>query len=355
MCSVLVLALGCPSDSEPDDDGANDDPTGADGATTMAEAETSEDPSATGGMTGANPTTAADTTGDDDPAATTDSAGDDPDTGETTTGEPAGPVPCQSQEGAVVVGTQTFGTPAAPGGDPDIVGIDPAAGGGFIEMPDGGGDPLECDVWEQDCPDGEKCNPWSNNGASAWNALRCVPIADNPGQPGDSCMVEGSGVSGLDDCALGAMCFGVDSETNVGECVELCSGNEMAPVCETLNTTCTISNGGVLILCRPLCNPLANECPDGQACYPNGDTMVCSPDASGDQGAAGEPCEFINGCDPGTYCALADVVPGCGGSGCCTSYCTQDDSECLPGQSCTPLYPGGAPAECLDGVGGCSL
>ena len=55
------------------------------------------------------------------------------------------------------------------------------AGAGFIYgAPDGGGISFECDLFEQDCPPGEKCMPWANDGGGAWNATRCSPVADNP-------------------------------------------------------------------------------------------------------------------------------------------------------------------------------
>ena len=75
----------------------------------------------------------------------------------------------------------------------------------FIIDPDGAGVNNECDIWAQDCMKGEKCMPWDNAGGNSWNATRCSPVDDNPGQPGDSCTVEGSGVSGIDDCALSSM------------------------------------------------------------------------------------------------------------------------------------------------------
>ena len=53
-------------------------------------------------------------------------------------------------------------------------------GEGFIEMPDGGGATNECNQWVQDCPEGEKCMPWANDGGSAWNATRCRPGRRRP-------------------------------------------------------------------------------------------------------------------------------------------------------------------------------
>jgi hypothetical protein len=84
---------------------------------------------------------------------------------------------------------------------------------------------------------------------------------------------------------------------------------------------------------------------------------------SGEQGVYGEPCEFINTCDPGLFCANQESVPGCAGStGCCTDLCDlgsdDPDSQCTgvaQGQVCVPWYElGQAPPMFVD-VGACAL
>lgn len=226
----------------------------------------------------------------------------------------------------------------------------------LIGPPSAGGT-LACDPFTQDCPDGEKCMPWADDGGASWNATRCTPIDPNPQQLGDACMVEGSGVSGIDNCDIGLMCFDVDAETNEGTCTEMCSGTAANPVCESPDATCIVSNNDSLVLCVPICNPLANECGPGEGCYFASDTSVCAPDASGDMGAAGDPCEFVNVCDDGLFCGNPSLVDGCDSIGCCTSFCAVgDDSMCAPGQSCLEFFPdGSAPAACLEGLGACSV
>ena len=59
-----------------------------------------------------------------------------------------------------------------------------------------------------------------------------------------------------------------------------------------------------------VCNPLdPMACEDGTGCYAVGDLFHCAPDASADGGAPGDPCEFINACDPGSFCGNAAGVP----------------------------------------------
>ncbi|MEM6293056.1 MAG: ribulose phosphate epimerase [Myxococcota bacterium] len=228
-------------------------------------------------------------------------------------------------------------------------------GGGFITEPDGGGVAVECDIWAQDCEKGEKCAAYSNDGSGSWNATRCVPVVDDPVGEGETCIAESGGTSGFDNCDATSMCWGVDGETGEGTCVALCEGNEAAPTCAPEATACSISNEGVLILCLPICNPLADECPEGQGCYPIDEFFQCAPEAN--PAAAGEECQFINGCEDGTGCVNAPIVPGCTGGACCSSFCEiGDDSTCLDGQECVPWYEmGQAPEACLEGVGICAV
>ncbi len=232
-------------------------------------------------------------------------------------------------------------------------------GGGFIVDPDLP-PPNECDPWLQDCGPGEKCAAWANDGGTSWNANRCVPIDPNPVGPGEPCTVVGNGVSGVDNCDKGNMCFFVDGQTLEGVCVPLCTCSPQTPVCEDTSTTCVISNGGVLNLCLPLCDPLAAQpCADGQTCIPDpgGVGFVCIMDASG--GAkAGDPCQFANACPVGSICMPADAVEGCQGNvGCCASLCDLDVPGPCPGanETCQPYFPAGTAPMCLEDVGVCTL
>jgi hypothetical protein len=234
-----------------------------------------------------------------------------------------------------------------------------SSGGVFIQEPDGGGADMECDVWAQDCQDGEKCMPWANDGGNAWNATKCSPLDQNPMQPGDTCTVEGSRVSGVDNCDVASMCWNVDPETGTGTCVAFCTGTEAAPVCEDPGTSCSITNEGVLILCLTLCDPLLQDCPEGEACYPVLEDMLCGPDASGpDAGVAGDPCEYINACDPGLAGINAEYVPGCAGAtACCAPFCDVNEAECDAGagEECVPYYEEGQAPPGYENVGICML
>lgn len=118
---------------------------------------------------------------------------------------------------------------------------------------------------------------------------------------------------------------------------------------------------------RPSCHPLEPlDCPEGQACYPIDGVWQCAPDASGDAGAYGDPCDSDDGCDPGLAClptnALPPGLPCEGAAGCCTVLCDFSDPDAslgcpsaADGQLCLPWYPAGEAPPGYDDVGACSL
>ena len=280
--------------------------------------------------------------------------------------ESSGEDPTNDDDGQTGAGDDDESSDGAPGTDDTGADSDDGAVDGgcvFLCQPDGAGVNIECDVWAQDCPSGEKCMPWANDGGSSWNATRCSPLDDNPAQVGDPCLVEGSGVSGIDNCDISSMCWNVDPETNEGVCTAFCSGSEANPVCEDPTTQCVIANEGTLILCLPTCDPLAQDCTNGQNCYPIDDGFACAPDAGGEQGAYGEGCEFLNVCDAGLFCANPDAVPDCAGAaGCCSEFCdlsaADPDAACsgaAGGQVCTPWYEEGQSPPGYEDVGACAI
>ena len=214
------------------------------------------------------------------------------------------------------------------------------SGGDFVIHPDVGGSVIECDVYQQNCGPCGKCVAWAEGGGGAWNATKCVQVTGDR-QPGESCMVEGSGVSGIDDCEKGAMCWDVNGE-GIGTCVALCTGAPDAPVCEG-NTYCAISSEGVLNLCLPKCDPLLQDCDGTDLCIPAADRFKCVLDGSGDMGKVNDPCEFANSCDKGLLClntsaassaCMQDFI------GCCQPFCDFSMMEACPNpdQECVQWY-----------------
>ncbi len=282
-------------------------------------------------------------------------SGEDPSTGEQP-GDPDDPAPTPDDDDGMD-GTSTGEVPDDDDGsdtdEPECT---------FLDCPTTGDPPIgECSLWDQDCGEGEKCMPWANDGGGSWNDSRCTPLDSAPGQPGDACTVEGSGVTGIDSCDVGSMCWNVDEE-GAGVCVSLCNGTQEAPLCDNPNDQCIIANDGFLPLCLPNCDPLLG-CPDGEGCYPSENGFVCAPDASGpDLGGFGDACEYTNACDPSLFCAAANAVPGCESAFCCSNYCDLSEPEPSAdcggvggGQECISAFPEGMVIPGYEDVGICAL
>lgn len=218
---------------------------------------------------------------------------------------------------------------------------------------------FECNPWTQNCPDGQKCMPWADDGSSAWNATKCTDIMPNAGKPGDPCTAEGNGVSGVDSCEKASMCWDISQETGIGTCVGFCMGSQEAPTCPSL-FNCVIDGSGTLILCLPGCDPLAQGCSNTDVCIPQpmGDGFVCVLDASGDMGQQNDPCEYANSCDPGLLCAEPAFATECDpmAPGCCLPFCDLTMPKCTnQGAQCVGWHEPGMAPPGLENVGICRL
>jgi hypothetical protein len=131
----------------------------------------------------------------------------------------------------------------------------------------------------------------------------------------------------------------------------MCSGDPEAPVCSDPCTSCFVGYDGFIILCLPACDPLAQDCGEGDACFPTEDgEFACFPFAQSTLDV-GDPCEFINVCSPGELCAAPELLPSCAGEvGCCTRFCELGaDSTCadsFPGTQCVPWFDEGQAPPC---------
>lgn len=220
----------------------------------------------------------------------------------------------------------------------------------------------ECSIWEQDCADGEKCAPWSVEPDLIPDELRCCPEDANAVQPGDDCVVEGYLGSCIDNCVEGSMCLDFDGD-GMGTCQRFCEGNADQPMCE-LDEGCFIYFAGVPY-CFTKCDPLVQDCPAGQGCYPDeeapgGTGFLCLPTIGASP--AGGLCWLLSGCAPGLICVTPEFVPGCNENfGCCTPLCDTtepdvcgDTNEAL---ECVSWYVGGAepPDVSYANVGACVI
>lgn len=236
----------------------------------------------------------------------------------------------------------------------------------FIMVPDGGclvGAPpgtmahcsIECDPWEQDCLRGDKCSAWSSDGGDQWNSVICRPLDPMPDPVGAPCSVEGSIVSGIDTCELGAMCWNADPDTMEGACVALCTGDPDNPICGP-DTTCLYANDGSLNLCVPSCDPLSDTCLEGEGCYPSGQSEGSGPFAcirTSDRIVV-DDLEHTE-CVPGAFLATGEQSAECGEESCCTNFCALDDPLCPDTHVCEPYFPEGKGPGPASNVGFCRL
>lgn len=278
--------------------------------------------------------------------------------GESSEGQGSTSTSGTSSTGSTGSTSSTSPTTGAPGGST----VDSC---GFICMPDLGPSPLRCDIFAQDCPDGEKCS-FAGTDGGFWDTEFCVPVAGDGGL-GEPCTVLGAMTSGHDDCAPGFICFNLVGEA--GTCSALCSGSWRAPGCPP-GTAMNISNE--LCICTPNCDPVAQGCPDGQVCALNFDELgfVCTTNVPDGEHPPGSACEFLNVCDAGSWCVEQPVFPhpNCADptSGCCAPFCdlsqgTADNPVCapfvadLPGVECVSFYAPDLAPPGLESVGVCGL
>jgi hypothetical protein len=169
--------------------------------------------------------------------------------------------------------TTTAGTtsdPLPPNESSGEGGSSSSSGGGFIVEDDTPNGNIECDVFAQDCPDGFKCMPWANDGGGSWNAAKCSPVARR-GRAGRR--VHGRGRRRQRRRRLRArhdvLVPRREERGHVHRHVHRHDRRADLPGPEQI---CDISNDGVIIICLDTCDPLTQDCPDGQICFFDGGT-----------------------------------------------------------------------------------
>lgn len=204
--------------------------------------------------------------------------------------------------------------------------------GGFLLEPDA--PTPECDPGQQDCPAGQKCSPYALVDTCCVDTTQCVPVTGTLAQ-GDPC----TRADDNDDCGRGLFCLGVHSGgSGPGTCVALCDVDD-PDSCGA--DRCVQFNEGVLPLCRPACDPLAQDCPPGQACYAalTEQAFTCLTSAfEPGHGAAGEPCATISACQPGLLCTVAADLAACAAELCCTPLCPIGSDTCAAPLTCEHVF-----------------
>ncbi len=204
-----------------------------------------------------------------------------------------------------------------------------------------------CSAWTQNCPEGFKCTLKADV-----SDTQCVIDEENSKMPGDVCVVNGFG---FDNCEKGAFCSDVDAETLEGRCMPLCVEGDSP--CPPDYYCYSLSRGGLDAgICIARCDVLEQDCLYGEVCFPNSQIgSICEPGSG--EGSYGDPCEFVNACEPGLACLFQEAAPDCKGSGCCSPFCDTSAPNTCPGagEVCTSWYgEGNAPAG-EENLGICAL
>ncbi|MEM6994949.1 MAG: hypothetical protein AAF721_30835 [Myxococcota bacterium] len=212
--------------------------------------------------------------------------------------------------------------------------------------------PIECDLFTNDCPAGTKCMAYAEESGGTWVGTACMPLDDAPAALGEPCEVQDHPSSGLDNCDAQAICWFVDPTSLAGECVGMCTSDNVDPGCDLpCDTLCTIATELAPPLCLAGCDPLMQDCAAGRSCVAADTHFVCVVDESGDAGAMGDPCESLGDCDPGLFCLSNLAWPDCEGpGGCCAPACDVDDPDACDGAprgvACQSWYgPGMGPPD----------
>lgn len=259
------------------------------------------------------------------------------------------------------------GTTTAPQPTSTAAATDPSTSAGtantsanFTDMgqpPPGG----PCDPWLEDCPEGQKCMPYADDGGIVWNAYKCSALVPDPDGLGEPCSMIGPPLGGEDTCEKHTMCWDVDPDTGLGTCIGMCTGTLREPGCADPNALCIIPADGVLQICLPTCHPLLQDCAADELCLPNphGFDFLCIEQAEGFSADVFETCEFLNTCAPGLVCVIPDLAAECDpvSVGCCLPFCDLSLPNDCPGQGqqCLPWYEQGKAPAGLESVGVCGI
>jgi hypothetical protein len=204
-----------------------------------------------------------------------------------------------------------------------------------------------CTVFDQDCPEGEKCVTTLDPN---FDVYRCVPILGDQAV-GEACTFDRG--SGADDCDATSHCWNLETDdqgVEHGECVPICIGTRDDPSCPGQGESCEGFECKIFgqigyPFCVERCDPIAQDCDEGKACFldPGYNTFFCG--VVNVPGALGEPCGWIQECAAGLTCLSNDQLPECLGDACCSPIClTGDDAGCegsWPGTVCSDAldYP----------------
>jgi hypothetical protein len=214
-----------------------------------------------------------------------------------------------------------------------------------------------CDLWDDTCPKGMKCNPVQSQGSTTWDSHRCVPLAERPDEVGESCTVLGEPGSGIDTCGRGAMCWNL--REGRGRCTPHCRGSYSAPRCDDRSRACRIDGDGLVPLCYQRCDPLQpDSCdPTHERCGYDSyvDTFICHHGWGEDSTPPLSSCTYAAECTQGSECGQNSGLCDDNATNCCVPLCDQTAPDCPVGASCAPYFVGESVPRGHKNVGFCTF
>jgi hypothetical protein len=92
------------------------------------------------------------------------------------------------------------------------------------------------------------------------------------------------------------------------------------------------------------CNPLENDCPEGELCIFFNTEFQCFPSTGDGSGVAGAPCATATACNEGLACIQSVFFEDCAADACCSPNCDLDEPNTCPnadaGEVCIQWFMG---------------
>ena len=193
-----------------------------------------------------------------------------------------------------------------------------------------------CDVMQQDCGAGLRCQIFNAVGNLRYTA--CVPVPAQPVAEGETC-IRVDGRLGGDNCETGTFCANFNQPTpGDRRCFPYCQSETDCAAGEICHAFSDSPVGGA---CRPSCTIGGDECPAGLTCR-----AIYAHDSQVGLYAIRPVCEWTGAVAEGEVCA---AITDCGAHLTCADRDGNGDARCRP--ICDATHPCAPGSSCLPIVG----
>jgi hypothetical protein len=106
----------------------------------------------------------------------------------------------------------------------------------------------------------------------------------------------------------------------------------------------TGTEDGGLVCEGERCNPLENDCPEGELCIFFNTEFQCFPSMADGSGVSGAPCDTATSCNEGLACIQSVFFTNCASDACCSPNCDLSEPNTCPnagaGEVCMQWFMG---------------